>query len=345
MTFITDHAPSDISDLIKTGEIKNREPEDVLELLIDMRKNSLKHKLAERDKLFYRCMKEKIILKKVFINLDLLTWTIDGKSFVLELEEDEKERRLKEVYAVIPEGFIELYRAIYVPVNPLLLATIISISIKHKKDYEDYLLKFANCSILPKVEQKLIKLEDTIEPRELSEILEIEESYINAYEKIAVRRLKKYGKLLRDSKKLSSFDIYWAAWVAANPIYLLSRIYNDYNSFFYRLYYYGKSMDAPIHSSREDYEYQIYETKNMLNDALKENYRDKIQSLRKSYDVLIRLKKRIYRLYLWLPHEITAHAAEYDFEAEYFGDESEYDLTDEVYDEIIDAWEEGGVYE
>jgi hypothetical protein len=77
-----------------------------------------------------------------------------------------------------PEYSKSLIKRLAVPVNPLLMATAISVSTIRNQDYLSFIQKYIEGFEIPSLEERLIRLDDFQDDAELDSILNIEASYI-----------------------------------------------------------------------------------------------------------------------------------------------------------------------
>ncbi|HEY0736731.1 MAG TPA: hypothetical protein VGD69_17565 [Herpetosiphonaceae bacterium] len=209
-------------------------------------------------------------------------------------------------------------------VNPILLSTAISISLVTGQDFKQFLKHYVETIKIPDFDETLIKIPDIFSDEQLKQILETEIKYIDAIIALGAEIFllinNKYnpGSLTGittfysyfSGKKVelpTIYDIYWGSWLSVNPGYeglgvATLELGNEY----------GHEMNSTVHNAREYYEYTLNNLNKDINNILNQSSStEKITMLtsvtKKQYNATL-LNKRAYRLYVWLPHELDAHA-------------------------------------
>jgi hypothetical protein len=216
---------------------------------------------------------------------------------------------------------LSLFKRMSVPINPLLLATAISISLIRNQDYQLFLWHYVGGLEIPNFEDTLLRFTDWRDEDELADILSLEAKYVEAFVTLGTEVLVAHGPLIAEIGGLflegampTMWDVYCGAWVAANPVLLHALKNGNFEGGWMEAMFYGLRINNSIHNNIEYYGYILNEVNLNVNNLLsrQSSGEEKNQALR---DVLKRqtnrtiLVERAHRLYQWAPHEIEAHAA------------------------------------
>ena len=246
------------------------------------------------------------------------------------------QKRMDEVITKIKsESYAE---DIFAPVNPLLLASAISISLLKNQDFQLFLNQYISGSGLSNLETSLLKAPSFETEEELNNFLDIEDNYTEAFCLIALERiLYEMGEaqitsklqrrenpndlLIQYWKQVTSdnipeewdlvmSDVYWRAWMVANPVYSLTN--EQYTMA--TLFRYGFAQNDTVNNNREYYEYESNEKTKEFNvilkaDLSKEEKKAALMKAKLAQSNATRLQKRAFRLYEWLPTEVDANRA------------------------------------
>ena len=252
-------------------------------------------------------------------------------------------------------------RRAFTPINPLLLATALSISNVRNDDFKLMIFKYSFGLDVPELEGVLLKLEDFKDDDELEKILQLDDDYTKALIDLGQEAVVNdyLGTIIPglDMDFPTMWNVYWGAWVAVNPIYQLNNMvdmafelnspeiasaiigYHDANIMLgvwqYALDYSHKFNDA-IHNAREYHEYNLNQANKEINKVLQENIsadgkKELLAKATKKQKNKTKLSQRAFRLYEWIPDEISAFAAETlaglkEGKSKYF----QYKLSDEI---------------
>lgn len=237
---------------------------------------------------------------------------------------------------------VSTVRRMLQPVNPLLLATALSISSVRDYDFNSFIEQYCAGLDVSDLEASLIKLDDFQDDDELSRILELEEVYIQSLIALGLQVVASGGEISPVGPgyvidEPTMWNAFWGAWLSINPIYqddnLLDilieieseQVFNAVLEFVQIDTYplrvwaiamqYSEEVNSSIHNAREYYEYRLNQVNIEINQVLQRN--SPLEEKKRLLTVLTkrqlnatRLSKRAFRLYQWIPDEISAFAAE-----------------------------------
>lgn len=259
----------------------------------------------------------------------------------------------------------------FTPINPLLFATALSISNIRNEDFKLMIFKYSFGLDVPELEEALLRLEDFKDDNELEKILQLDDEYTKALIDLGQEAVVNdyLGTIIPglDMNFPTMWNAYWGAWVAVNPIYQLNNMvdmafelnspeiasaiigYHDANIMLgvwqYALDYSHKFNDA-IHNAREYHEYNLNQANKEINKILQDNItadrkKELLAKATKKQKNITKLNQRAFRLYEWIPDEISAFAAETlsglkDGNSTYF----QYKLSDDIIRKRKQSYEE-----
>lgn len=217
------------------------------------------------------------------------------------------------------------------PVNPLLLATAISISVVRHRDFRSFLRYYTKGVDIPGFDETLLTLEDFQEQKELSEILTLEAEYVRILVDLGSEMLIESGQLIPGRNLATVWDIYWGAWLTSNPMYRENVEIGWRSSVRY-----GFEFNDRIHNARQRHEYSLNETNKEINHLLLQSLpptrkRNALMELSLKQSNATKLVDRARRLYHWAPHEISAFAGQTEICS---ADDSPYLLSVDFHEKI-----------
>lgn len=251
-------------------------------------------------------------------------------------------RKYQESDVINHSLLISTVRRMLHPVNPLLLATALSISSVRDYDFNSFIEQYCAGLEVHNLEASLIKLNDFQDDDELNRILELEESYIEALITLGLEVVANRGDISPAGPgyvihEPTMWNAFWGAWLSVNPIYqvdnlvdilveveseqVFSAVLGFVQIDIYPLKVWGivlqysEEVNSSIHKAREYYEYHLNQVNAEINQILKqkmlpEEKREALVIKTKKQLNMTKLAKRAFRLYQWLPDEISAFAAE-----------------------------------
>lgn len=192
-----------------------------------------------------------------------------------------------------------------IPVNPLLMATAISVAIVRGCDFLTFIQNYVEGVEIPDFEDTLIKLEDFQDQSELQEILEFESQYVDAFISIGQATNEDDPSLFVDNDYQTVWDDYEAAWVIANPMGSQLPSWNT------RWLNYGQRINNDVHNAKDYYNYQLADISKQINELLSkplpsQQKKEELEQLGLKHSNTAKLITRLDRLYYWNPHEILA---------------------------------------
>lgn len=216
-----------------------------------------------------------------------------------------------------------LVARMYSPINPILLATAISISCVRSEDFHGCLEQYIVGLDITGFEDALLFLDSFEHNAELHEILSLEAKYVESAKTLGTELLIQKGRLINESFVPTMLDVYWGAWIAVNPIFVTSPLLSpmDENAEAERFSASYASIDwsirfnDAIHNAREQHEYQLDSINRDFNTVLQENLsadqkRQRLESIAVRQRVATLLVERSRTLYYWAPHEIEAYSVQ-----------------------------------
>ncbi len=214
-------------------------------------------------------------------------------------------------------GLFALVDRLSVPINPLLLATAMSISLVRDQDYHSFLGRYCGGLEAPQLEEDLLEFTDWRDEDELAEILRVEASFVEALVTVGTDIVGTYGSLLsqasepRKGPTPAAWHVDWGIWVAANPILLHDLKNGCFQRGWTDAMLYGSRTRASIQTTGEHSESLLNEVNGRLQYLLsgqptREVDEQALRQLRKMQANRSLLLERARRLYDWLPCEIVA---------------------------------------
>jgi hypothetical protein len=222
-------------------------------------------------------------------------------------------------------AYFPLTVRMYCPIHPLLLISAISISRLKSQDFKSFLLLYSRGLDVNGLEESLLRLDLAVgDEGDIAQVLEIEGQYRAAMLEWAGELVVSQGRLIEQSGEPTIWDLYWACWVIANPIFRYDPLpardaegsicHNQLNGFS-RGIRWGMQFNSEIHNAREHYEYSLKLINEQVNSLLDNPVQDE-EKMRALKDVLARqqtaalLAARAFRIYEWGPDEINANSIE-----------------------------------
>jgi hypothetical protein len=196
------------------------------------------------------------------------------------------------------------------PVNPLLLCTALAC-------YRCGIVSSAILQVYAEglevldLESTFLPLEKLIPEGDLINCLEIESQFHIALEQIGLQKVEAEGPQMFNrviSKTPTMWDVRTAAWMAVNPI----AVGGTRKHFWEGALAYGFEQNDSVHGVRKELQQQLESLTRSLNASLQQKRADVALLAAKHRNISL-LLKRNFRIYQWLPHEISAHSAEMDF--------------------------------
>jgi hypothetical protein len=193
----------------------------------------------------------------------------------------------------------------FTPVNPLLIATAICLSMIRNDDFKLILGRYTSGFAIPDLEPELLKLPSFSNEEQLNCFLHLEEKYVQAFCTISLKNIIVMQAQVLNFEEIKptcsnlvlgkeftfnfnwdidKYDVFWQAWLIANGTYSMLQPIEEIEctrarvsdakgetikSINKTLFYYGAANNSEIHNIREFYEYQLNESQKKFNKVLR----------------------------------------------------------------------------
>ena len=217
----------------------------------------------------------------------------------------------------------EQMRLAQAPVHPLLLCTALAKSAVRPAAPDVRVADYLRGDLVSDLEETLLILDDeTLSPRELTQLLDLEsalmedlmilsmdglfsDSMSTEFLRFLLRELVE--KTRNEDISMNVHEVRWATWITSNPSLTVIPLDSEIRPVL--LFQYGFAYNSRFHNAREYHDDQVNSFRSTINAALLRGLTpDAIADLKARHEVALRLRDRARQFYWWNPTEIDAHA-------------------------------------